>query len=97
MTAWYLLLYDVVPDYLERRAPLRKEHLRLIHEAHARGELVMAGPHDDPTDGTFDGGVLVFKTSDRAVVERFADADPYVKHGVVTRRRIRRWNLVVGG
>jgi len=93
MSAWYLLLYDVVPDYIERRAPLREEHLRLVREAHARGELVLAGAHDDPPDGA----VLVFKTSDRAVVQRFADADPYVKNGLVTRARIRAWNVVVGG
>jgi len=96
MSTWYLLLYDVVPDYLERRAPLRKEHLRLIYEAHARGELVQGGAYYDPTDDAFDGGVLVFKTSDRAVVQKFADADPYVINGVVTRTRIRRWNVVVG-
>lgn len=96
MSAWLLLLYDFVPDYLERRVPLREEHLRLLREAHARGELVRAGAHDDPTDDTFDGAVFVFKTSDRAVVQRFVDADPYVKSGVVTRSRIRRWNVVVG-
>ena len=93
---WYLLLYDVVPDYLERRVPLREEHLRLLREAHARGELVLAGAHDDPADDTYDGAALVFKTSDRAVVQRFVDADPYVKNGVVTRSRIRRWNVVIG-
>jgi uncharacterized protein YciI len=96
VSAWYLLLYDYVPDYLERRVPLREEHLRLIREAHARGEIVLAGAHDDPTDDAFDGGVLVFKTNDRAVVERYADADPYVINGLVTRRRIRRWHVVVG-
>lgn len=96
MSSWYLLLYDVVPDYVERRAPLREEHLRLAHEAHARGELVLAGAHLDPTDESFDGAVLVFKTSDPAVVHRFAEADPYVKNGLVTRQRVRRWNVVVG-
>ncbi len=96
MSDWYLLLYDVVPDYLERRAPLRDQHLRLVREAHARGELVLAGAHSDPTADAIDGAVLVFKTTDRAVVQRFVDADPYVKHGLVTRSRIRRWNVVIG-
>ena len=96
VSAWYLLLYDVVPDYPERRAPLREEHLRLVREAHARGELGLAGAHQDPTDDSFDGAVLVFKTSDPAVVQRFVDADPYVKNGLVTRSRIRRWNVVIG-
>ncbi len=96
VSAWYLLFYDVVPDYLERRVPLREEHLRLVREAHARGEIVLAGAHDDPTDGAFDGVVFVFKTGDRAVVQRFADADPYVKNGLVVRSRVRRWNVVIG-
>ena len=97
MSDWYLLLYDVAPDYVTRRAPLREEHLRLVREAHARGELVLAGAHADPTDDAFDGAALVFKTNDRAVVQRFVEADPYVKNGLVTRSRIRRWNVVVGG
>lgn len=93
---WYLLLYDVVDDYLERRVPLRDEHLRLVREAHARGELRLAGAHANPEDDTIDGAVLVFTTNDRAVVKRFADADPYVKNGLVTRVRVRQWNVVVG-
>jgi uncharacterized protein len=96
VSAWYLLFYDVVPDYLERRVPLREEHLRLVREAHTRGEIVLAGAHDDPMSDRSDGVVFVFKTSDRLVVQRFVDADPYVRNGLVTRSRIRRWNVVTG-
>jgi len=35
----YLLFYDVVPNYLERRVPLRAAHL-----AHARGSARRARP-----------------------------------------------------
>ena len=63
MNDLYLLLYDYDSDYLQRRAPLREEHLRLIRESHARGEVVLAGAYDDTTDNTFDGGVIVFKTA----------------------------------
>jgi len=38
---YYLLLYDVVDDFVNRRAPYRQEHLKLITEAHQRGELLM--------------------------------------------------------
>jgi uncharacterized protein len=41
--SYWVLLYDVVDDYVERRAPLRSEHLELVRDAHERGELVMAG------------------------------------------------------
>ena len=91
----YLLLYDVVPDYLERRVPLRDAHLGLVRAAHARGEIVLAGAFDDPTTDTFDGAVFVFK-ADRATIQAFVDADPYVTNGLVTRSRIRRWHVVVG-
>ena len=41
---YYVLRYDaVVDDYVNRRAPFRAEHLRMLREAHQRGEVVMAG------------------------------------------------------
>jgi uncharacterized protein YciI len=91
--ARYLLLYDVVEDYVERRVPFRPEHLRLVREAQQRGELWMAGALAEPVDGA----VLAFTVEDRAIVERFAENDPYVQNGLVTRRRVRRWDVVVGG
>ena len=89
---YLLLFYDVVDDYVKRRAPLRDEHLALARAAHERGELVMAGAFDDPADGA----VFVFATDDRAVVEAFVQADPYVREGLVTNHRIRKWNVVIG-
>ena len=88
----YLLLYEFVPDYVERRAAFRSEHLRLAWEAHDRGELVLAGALADPVDG----GVLLFQGESPAVAERFAAADPYVRNGLVTRWRVRPWTTVVG-
>jgi uncharacterized protein len=90
---YYILLYDLVDDYIERRAPLRDAHLGLAREAHERGELLLAGAFADPIDGA----ALIFTTEDRAVVARFAANDPYVKSGLVTEWRIRRWNVVIGG
>jgi len=90
---YFLLLYDVVDDYLERRAPLRSEHLGLATAAHERGELVMAGALDEPADGA----VLVFKGDGPGAAEEFAHNDPYVRNGLVTNWRVRPWNVVVGG
>lgn len=92
MTYW-LLLYDLVVDYLERRAPLRDEHLGLARAALERGELVLAGALDEPMDGA----VLVFRADSPAPAAAFAEADPYVRNGLVTSWRVRRWNVVVGG
>jgi len=90
---YYILLYDVVPDYLERRVPLREAHLKLAKEAHARGELLLAGAFADPVDGA----ALVFVAGDRLVAERFARNDPYVMEGLVREWKVRKWNVVVGG
>ena len=88
----YLLIYDVVPDYVERRAPLREEHLALARAAHERGELVLGGALAEPADGA----VLLFQGDSPAAAEAFAAADPYVRHGLVTRWRVRKWLTVVG-
>lgn len=90
---YYLLLYDVVDDYVERRATFRADHLGLANAAHERGELVLAGALADPADGA----VLVFKGDDPGVAARFAERDPYVKNGLVTRWRVRPWSVVIGG
>ena len=91
--AYFLLLYDVVPDYLERRGQYREEHLRLARDARQRGEIVMAGALAEPADSA----VLVFRGDDASVAERFAKGDPYVRYGLVTRWRVRLWTVVIGG
>ena len=88
----YLLFYDAAPDYVERRAAFRAEHLALARAAHARGELVLGGALADPVDGA----VLLFNCDSTAPIEAFIAADPYVKNGLVTRWRIRKWSTVVG-
>jgi uncharacterized protein YciI len=90
---YFILLYEVVDDFINRRAPFRPDHLKLIEEAHHRGELVMAGAFSDPVDGA----ALVFRGSDPALATRFAATDPYVTNGLVTNWRVRGWNVVIGG
>lgn len=88
---YFALLYQVVPDYLVRRAPLRGEHLALARRFQAEGKLLLAGAFDPP-----DGALLVFRTGSAAEVEAFVCADPYVAHGLVTRWTVRPWTVVVG-
>ena len=88
---YWLLLYDLVDDYLERREPFRPEHLALAEEAHDRGELALAGALVEPADMA----VLVFTVDDISVVERFVERDPYDREGLVTTWKIRRWNVVI--
>lgn len=42
------LLYDVVPDYVERRIAYREQHLRLAQAACDRGELVVGAAAAKP-------------------------------------------------
>ncbi len=88
----YMLFYDVVDDYVEKRAKFREEHLQLAREAHARGELVLAGALAEPADTA----LFVFRGSSPELAEAFAKADPYVINGLVKAWRVRKWMTVVG-
>lgn len=88
----YLLFYDVVEGYVEKRAPFRGLHLEHATRAVERGELVLGGALAAPVDGA----VLLFRGDSPRVAEEFAKNDPYVTNGLVTRWRVREWTTVVG-
>lgn len=88
---YYALFYEVVDDYVARRAEHRDDHLRLANAANGRGELVLAGALSEP-----DAALLVFRAPDSSVAEEFARNDPYVVNGLVARWEVRPWNVVVG-
>jgi uncharacterized protein YciI len=71
---YFLLFYEVVDDYIDRRHAFREEHLLLAQGAKERGELLLAGAYADPPDGA----ALVFRADDVAVVRDFVAHDPYV-------------------
>jgi uncharacterized protein len=86
-----VLEYALGDNYLQRRAALREDHLALARSAHERGGLLLAGALPDP----YDRALLVW-TAPREVVERFAEHDPSVVHGLVTGWTVREWNVVIG-
>jgi hypothetical protein len=88
----YLLFYDVVDGYAERRMAFREAHLAHAKQAVARGELVLGGALCDPLDRA----ILLFQGDSAAAAEAFATADPYVLNGLVERWHVREWNTVVG-
>lgn len=91
----WLLTYTLAPDYLERRAALRAEHLGLAEAATARGDLLLGG-------ATYEGSappveaLLLFAGEDATAAEDFARSDPYVAQGLVTRWSVREWATVAG-
>lgn len=88
----FLLFYDLAPDYLERRPLFRAEHLRLAWEAQKRGELELGGALAEPTDQS----ILLFRCENSETVEKFVQADPYVRNGLVRSWKVRPWTTVVG-
>jgi uncharacterized protein YciI len=89
--SYFALLYDVVDQFVEKRAPLREAHLALVREARARGEIFMAGAIGQPPQGA----LLIFQSDTVDVAEHFARQDPYVLQGLVTRWRAVAWHVVV--
>jgi uncharacterized protein len=88
----YLLFYDVVDGYAERRLAFRSEHLAHATRAVERGELVLGGALANPLDQA----VLLFRGGSSRVAESFAEADPYVRNGLVARWWVREWTTVIG-
>jgi uncharacterized protein YciI len=88
----YLLIYDVVDDYITRRASFRAAHIERARAAVDRGELVLGGAFANPPDGA----VLMFRGDSPAAAEAFAKSDPYVVNGLVKSWRVREWVTVVG-
>jgi uncharacterized protein YciI len=88
----YLLIYDVVDDYVTRRVPLRSAHIALARQAVARGDLVLAGALANPPDTA----IFLFRGDSPAAAEAFAAGDPYVANGLVKQWRVREWTTVVG-
>lgn len=88
----FLLIYELSPEYLARRAEYRERHLALAWRAVARGELLLGGALDAPADRA----MLLFEAESPAVAEAFARVDPYVTERLVTRWEVRQWNTVVG-
>lgn len=88
---YYLLCYDVVADYLERRDAYREAHLKLAKAATDRGELRLGGALGEPV-----GAALLFEGDSSKVAESFAQQDPYVINGLVTHWNVRSWTIVGG-
>lgn len=90
---YFALTYDAVDGFVEKRAPFRDAHLALVRDAHARGEIVMAGALGDPIEKA----LIIFRAESPEAAERFARADPYVTQGIGLNPTVRSWNVVVGG
>lgn len=87
----FMLIYEVGPDFVQRRAQFRDEHLALAWKAVAAAELQLGGVLEESAGQAF----LLFRGT-RGAAERFAQADPYVRHGLVKQWRVLQWHTTVG-
>jgi uncharacterized protein YciI len=89
---YFALYYEVIDDFVARRASFRDAHLSYARAAHLRGDLVLAGALGDPADAA----LLIFQSPSPDAPTNFAKNDPYVLQGLVNRWHVRPWTVVVG-
>jgi uncharacterized protein YciI len=85
---YFVLWYDTVENFTERRQPYRPAHLALVERAQRSGSLLMAGALKPS------GALLVFRADQQAEVDEFARQDPYVQNGLVPSWRVLEWTVV---
>lgn len=89
---YFLLFYEVVENFAERRVPFRAKHLAYVDAAYERGDLLLAGAYGDPPGAA----ALLFRVRTSDEVRAFAEADPYVTNGLVLHWTMHPWHVVVG-
>ena len=89
---YYILFYYFVENYPEKRTPFRQSHFNHIQGYIDKGELRLAGAFADPADSA----ALVFRVSNKNIIENFVKNDPYFKNGLVMDYKIREWTVVAG-
>lgn len=76
------------------RAEARPRHLAYVEEH--RTMVRLAGPFVSPDGSSMTGSLLIIEADDRAAVEAFSAADPYVLAGLFASVDIRPWRCTVG-
>jgi len=88
----YLLIYDVVEDYVTKRKPYREAHFAHLKKAYDRGDVILGGALAEPVDSA----ILLFSGLKPGAAEEFARTDPYVLNGLITGWKVRKWMTVIG-
>ena len=77
------------PDAVERRAPVRAQHLERIAKLQREGVVIAGGAFAD-----LSGSFILARLQDEAAVREFIESDVYWSSGVWTGYRPRQFGLV---
>lgn len=89
---YFVLFYETVDGFIEKRKPFRASHLTHAQDAAERGHLLLAGALEEPADKA----ILLFQVETKSQVEAFAQNDPYVQQGLVKKWEVRPWRVMLG-
>jgi uncharacterized protein YciI len=83
----YVIIGTDVANSLTQRLAVRPEHVARLQVLRDEGRLLMAGPfpavdNEDPAEAGFTGSLIVAEFDCLADAQAWADADPYLRHGV---------------
>jgi uncharacterized protein len=85
----YVVTYELADGAFELAMQHYPAHRARLDAFHERGVLLLVGTFaDEPV-----GAMAVFTT--REAVDEFMAEDPFLKHGVVGRHRVREWDEVL--
>jgi uncharacterized protein YciI len=82
----YVLFYEAAEDFMTKIPAHFAEHQSLWSAFREAGTLLMIGPFTDEPAGS---ALAIFTT--REAAESFVEKDPFVRHGLVAKYRIREW------
>ena len=85
----HVLFYESSSDVRAKSPQHFPAHRARWEEFRARGTLLMVGPFANPEEGA----MAVFTTGEAA--QEFAEGDPFVLNGVVTKWHIRKWDEAI--
>lgn len=88
---YFILTYETIEGYVEKRKPFREEHLSLLTKELENKHVILGGALEDPADKA----VIIWNVKDKKTIEDFVSNDPYVQNGLISKYEIRPWNVVI--
>ena len=88
-------MVDPPPPAAPSKEELTARHHAYIHDLHAKGLLVGAGPFLDDTGNRFGTGMIIIRAATRGEAEIIANQEPYIAHGV-RRLKLVPWQRIAG-